>query len=356
MLNERLMLRFLLVRVTAALMLAVSMEAAAASDSPKTALKRCWGPQIPAGTAKERTPVRRRTSIDMAGLRGWKLAPALPTQADLRGSIRRVDLPPDKKLIALTFDLCETPYSIAGYDGGIVNYLRENDIKSTFFASGKWIETHGERAQQLIADPLFELGNHGMEHRDFRRTGGALLRDEIALAQAAYERSRAHLEARSCLASEPGATLQSVPERMTLFRFPYGTCNARALTAVAEAGLQAIQWDIVTGDPDRGRSARSIAATVLARARPGSIVIAHANGRGWNTAAALPLIIPRLKAQGYEFVTVSELLAAGKPVIAKSCYEYRPGDNAHLHTLRARKKKKERKYDSDRPALFEISD
>lgn len=182
------------------------------------------------------------------------------------------------------------------------------------------------------------------------------MREEIVLAQAAYERSRARLEARSCLAPEPAALLSHVPERMTLFRFPYGTCNVRALAAVAEAGLQAIQWNIVTGDPDRGRSAKSIAATVLARARPGSIVIAHANGRGWNTADALPLIVPALKAQGYEFVTIGALLTAGKPVIAKSCFEHRPGDNIHRHTVRAVREKKKRRYDSGRPALFEISD
>ena len=55
-------------------------------------------------------------------------------------------------------------------------------------------------------------------------------------------------------------------------------------------------------------------------------MISHANGRGWNTAAALPLAIPKLKAMGYTFVTVSELLARGKPVITETCYDTHPGD------------------------------
>jgi peptidoglycan-N-acetylglucosamine deacetylase len=67
----------------------------------------------------------------------------------------------------------------------------------------------------------------------------------------------------------------------------------------------------------------------LKRARPGSIVIAHANGKGRETARALPLFVPKLLAQGYRFVTVDELLAAGTPVAAKTCYEMRPGDNDH---------------------------
>ena len=64
----------------------------------------------------------------------------------------------------------------------------------------------------------------------------------------------------------------------------------------------------------------------MSRARPGSIIIAHANGRGYHTAEALPRAIAGLKAKGYEFVTVSELLAAGKPVVEQICYDSRPGD------------------------------
>ena len=64
----------------------------------------------------------------------------------------------------------------------------------------------------------------------------------------------------------------------------------------------------------------------LRHVRPGSIVLMHANGRGYNTAAAVPTIVQKLKAQGYELVTVSELLAAGEPEIVQTCYDARPGD------------------------------
>ena len=60
------------------------------------------------------------------------------------------------------------------------------------------------------------------------------------------------------------------------------------------------------------------------------IIVAHANGRGRHTAEALALAIPKLKEEGYRFVTVSELLAAGKPVIADNCYLDRPGTRPRL--------------------------
>ena len=68
---------------------------------------------------------------------------------------------------------------------------------------------------------------------------------------------------------------------------------------------------------------------MVRQTKPGSIVISHANGRGYHTAEALPLAIPKLKAAGFEFVTISELLAAGKPVVEQRCYDSRPGDTDH---------------------------
>jgi peptidoglycan/xylan/chitin deacetylase (PgdA/CDA1 family) len=117
-------------------------------------------------------------------------------------------------------------------------------------------------------------------------------------------------------------------------RFPYGSCNAASLAEVADQGELAIQWDVVTGDPDPHRSAKAIADTILGKVHPGAIIVAHANGRGWHTADALAIAIPKLKEEGYGFVTVSELVAAGKPVIAAKCYLDQPGATrrvAHLH-------------------------
>jgi peptidoglycan/xylan/chitin deacetylase (PgdA/CDA1 family) len=154
------------------------------------------------------------------------------------------------------------------------------------------------------------------------------LQDEIRLTEAAYAETRKSLLTKQCAAT----TLPQSPilERMSLIRFPYGRCNAKSLATAADAGLLAIQWDLITGDPDPYRSARTIADTILSKVHPGAIIVAHANGRGWHTADALALAIPKLKEEGYSFVTVSELLKAGKPVITASCYLNRPGDNTRV--------------------------
>ncbi|MGL4397262.1 MAG: hypothetical protein ACRCS9_12030, partial [Hyphomicrobium sp.] len=148
--------------------------------------------------------------------------------------------------------------------------------------------------------------------------------------QRTYQRLRSALVERRCL---PDAVQQSKPARLALYRFPFGACNAQALDAVNNAGFAAIQWDVSTGDPDPHVSAAGIARQITRSTRPGSIIIGHANGRGWNTLQGLALAIPQLKAEGYQFVTVSELLAAGTPETVQSCYNLRPGDTDRYDIL-----------------------
>ncbi len=307
--------------------------AAVAEDG--TLLDRCFTPQALAGTASELKPQHNHAKLDLPALRQEPLPAASPVPEAMRGSIRGVELPPGVKLIALTFDLCETDGSVAGYDGRIVDLLRRENVKATFFAGGKWMETHPERTAQLLADPNFEIGSHGLRHLDLAKLNGEALKDEIALTEATYSRARKALTARQC--ANPAAGDPPGPERMSLLRFPYGTCDAEALAAAADQGLYAIQWDLVTGDPDPHRSAKAIAETILGKVHPGAIIVAHANGRGWHTADALAIAIPKLKEEGYGFVTVSELLAAGKPVIAATCYLNQPGAGPRLARTRRRK-------------------
>jgi peptidoglycan/xylan/chitin deacetylase (PgdA/CDA1 family) len=300
-------------------------EAAQSGTAPQ-----CWTPAELKSSAEERLIRRDPSAPDLSRLEEFRPGDA-PAEG-LRGSIRRVKLPAGKKLVALTFDLCEAPGEVAGYDGGVVDYLRANQVPATFFAGGKWLISHPQRGAQLLGDPLFEVGNHSWSHRNLRLAKGDELRGEVIQAGAAYQTVASSLSGNSCV-RDSAALSRRAATPVRLFRFPYGTCSPEALDVVANAGMLAIQWDVVTGDPFKGLTAEGIAKEVLRATKPGSIIVAHANGRGWNTAAALPLFIPALRAKGYEFVTVSNLLAAGQPEIASDCYELRPGDNARYDAL-----------------------
>lgn len=254
----------------------------------------------------------------------------------ISGAVRRVTLPRGApKLVALTFDLCEQPNEVAGYQGTLVDYLRDNSIKATFFTGGKWMLSHQKRAQQLMADPLFEVANHSWGHRNLR-TVTALRRDEeIRSPQIAYEILRRDLSRYQCLASNGRDVQRTVRPRMSLFRFPFGACDAKAIEAVGQNGLIPIQWDVSSGDPDKRLTASEMVSGVVSKVRPGSIVLFHANGRGWRTAEALPKIVAALARSQFEFVTVSELLQypGAKWEITPDCYDARPGDTDRYDKL-----------------------
>jgi peptidoglycan/xylan/chitin deacetylase (PgdA/CDA1 family) len=309
-------------------LLALTPIAAGAAEQAGAMQQSCWTPAQLAGHPQERFAQQQRQPLPLP-----LTAPAA-VPSSIVGNVRRVKLPPGKKLIALTFDMCEAAWEIAGYDGGVIDYLRANKVKATLFVGGKWMIHHGERAEQLLADPLFETGTHGWSHANLHTMSGQAIDDEIFAAVSAYKVARRDLSTLEC--TKESAELERIPASPKLFRFPFGTCNPEALASVARSGQLAIQWDVVTGDPDKHITAQGIAQAVLAETRPGSIIVAHANGRGAHTAEALPLFVPQLRAKGFEFVTVSELLAAGTPEIASTCYERRPGDNARYDVVAAR--------------------
>lgn len=301
----------------------------------------CWKPGDLAGRAGDST-IRKDTPDAYRAVPRDRVGGSqqVVPRAERGRVIRRVTLPAGQKLVAITFDLCEQPHEISGYQGDIVDILRAERVPATFFASGKWLLTHPERSEQLIADPLFEAGNHAWEHRNFQILDRPRMRTEIGAAQRAYGITHRRLSARACLM--PGRAT-SPPAAQTLFRFPFGACTADAIAEVQAQGLRAVQWDVSAADPWKGMTAEKMIKHVVARVRPGSIVLFHANGRGWHTGAALPHIIARLRARGYRFVTVSQLLAAGTPEYADTCYDARPGDSERYQNVA---RKLEARYDA----------
>ncbi len=312
--------------------LAMSLPAARPSAAAEGGgmLQSCWTREALAGRPEEKFSqwTHERTPFPA-------MSEPAATPSQILGTVRRVKLPPGKKLIALTFDLCEAGNEIAGYDGGVIDYLRGQKVKATLFAGGRWLVHHSERGAQLLADPLFEIGTHSWSHANLHLATGKPLEDEVSGGVAAFTQASRALSARSC--ARQSSDLARLPSAPKLFRFPFGTCTPEGMAEVASEGQIAIQWDIVTGDPDHHITPEAIARAVLAETKPGSIIIAHANGRGQHTAEALPLFVPQLRARGFEFVTVSELLAAGTPEVASTCYERHPGDNERYDVAKLHK-------------------
>ena len=190
------------------------------------------------------------------------------------------------KAVALTFDLCPVNEG-AGFDRALVSFLEEHRVHATFFASGAWIERHDAEVREVLAQPFFELGTHGAKHAHMKTLTPAAQRAEIQGAV-------------SLLAERYHTTA-------TLFRPPYGEYNDDTLAAASAAGQTVVMWSVVSGDPDPKLTAPAIIEDVSSRVRNGSVVIFHANGRGWQTKTTVPEVVKRLTTRGLGTLTVSEL-------------------------------------------------
>jgi peptidoglycan/xylan/chitin deacetylase (PgdA/CDA1 family) len=202
--------------------------------------------------------------------------------------------PPACPTIALTFDLCPVRKGV-GYDKALIEYLIDHNVPATFFMSGQWIAKHDPEVEQLLGIAFFEVGTHGEVHA------------HLPLHNA--DEQRAEIMGPVKLLSEHYA------HDAVLFRPPFGEYNEVTIDVVKALGLRLVQWNIESGDPDPSLSADHILARIEKRAKGGSIVVLHANGKGKHTRQ----IVERLTAdvlprKGLKPTTVSDLLSC-KPVI-----------------------------------------
>lgn len=252
-----------------------------------------------------------------------------PVPPGLRGCIRSVEPPSPERVVALTFDLCELSDQIAGYDNRIVNLLRAANIPATFFAGGHWLKTHQEAGLQLMADPLFEVGNHAWTHGNLAVLEPSRRREQVLWTQIQYRRLHAELARRAATAGL-SSELAAVPALPRLFRLPYGRADKTTLELLGDLGLPVVQWSITLDENAAPGRTAQVAAEAAGRVRPGSIILLHANGVPQSTVSVLAELKARLQRSGYRFVTVSTLLQLGPAAASADCYFERPGDNLAL--------------------------
>lgn len=193
----------------------------------------------------------------------------------------------DKK-IALTIDAAWADDKTAF----ILETLDKYNIKATFFLCGFWAEEYPEMVK-AIDSAGHEIGNHTATHPHMSKLSSEQMLDELKKYDDLLE--------------------SIIGKRCKLFRAPYGEYNDNVIKTVRNAGYEVIQWDIDTIDWKEERSAETILNWVLPKLKPGSIILSHNNG--FKIEQYLPTLIETALAQGYEFVTISDLLLDGNTII-----------------------------------------
>ncbi|WP_059040353.1 polysaccharide deacetylase family sporulation protein PdaB [Paenibacillus rubinfantis] len=189
----------------------------------------------------------------------------------------------NKKVIALTFDISWGDTRAEP----ILKVLKEKNVqKATFFLSSPWSKTHPDIVK-AIQQQGYEIGSHGHKHTNY----SSLSEEEI---------SRQISTAHTILTEVTG-------QAPKLLRLPNGDFDKRVLKIAASQGYKVIQWDTDSQDW-MNKGVQTIVDRVVKKAHPGDIVLLHASDSVKQTHEALPTIIDELRKQGYEFVTVTDLL------------------------------------------------
>lgn len=201
--------------------------------------------------------------------------------------VHRVDT--SQKVVALTFDDGPTPE----FTGQILSALDREQVRATFFVTGAELEKHMAEGQRIVAAG-HELGNHSYSHERMLLVSPSFVEREV---EGTDKLIRA--------AGHQGEIYFRPPYGKKLFTLPY---------YLAKTGRKSVTWDVAPdSDPDIAADSDKIAEHVLSKARPGSIIILHVMyGSRGESLEAVKKIVEGLKAQGYSFKTVSELLAAGE--------------------------------------------
>ena len=187
--------------------------------------------------------------------------------------------PSHGKRIAFTFD-----------DGPSIHTERLLDIfkkyggKGTFFVVGNLIDKRPDTLRRIVAEG-HEIGNHGWDHRQLTGLDYECVKDQIMMTRAK-------------ILTETGVDSK-------IMRPPYGSVNNEVKEIGKELGVSFVNWSVDTLDW-KTKSVQGICDEIVKNVKKGSIILCHDIYK--TTVSAMEMIIPALIENGYELVTVTELL------------------------------------------------
>ncbi|MFL2029917.1 polysaccharide deacetylase family protein [Loigolactobacillus zhaoyuanensis] len=191
------------------------------------------------------------------------------------------------KQVALTFDDGPNPNTTPQ----VLRILAQAQIQATFFMVGTNVTTYPQLAKQ-VADAGHVIGNHTYDHPLLTSLGTTQVAQELALTDVAI--------------------YQATGKWPKIVRPPYGSIN-RVTAAIADRPL--IQWTVDSEDW-KSQNATTILNVIQQTTDPGAIILLHDIQPA--TVAALPNIISYLRLQGYQFVSIDDLIA--QPLLSQWQY------------------------------------
>ena len=189
------------------------------------------------------------------------------------------------KCIALTFDDGPSPYT-----GRLLQILKDNDAKATFFEIGNKVAANPEGAKSVV-DAGMELGNHTWEHPNMTTIPPEDIPAQFSKASDAIE--------------------AATGQRPKLVRTAGGLINDQVLAEAKKQGLADINWDVIPFDWANDANTQATRFMLMSQIKPNSVVLFHDTYS--STVDLVYQFIPVLRTNGYHMVTVSQMLGPRAP-------------------------------------------
>lgn len=197
-------------------------------------------------------------------------------------------LPRGTKQIALTFDDGPNdPHTLH-----LLEVLAKHSVHATFFMIGRFVRQRPDIALEVLRTGHV-IGNHTFTHPLLIFRGGMETRQQFVDCRAALT--------------------DAIGEHSNLFRPPFGGRRPATLRIARELGLEPILWN-VTGYDWNAPPASTIERKVSSQIRGGDVILLHDGGHKQfgadrsQTVLATDRLIQRYKSEGYEFVTIPQML------------------------------------------------
>lgn len=188
----------------------------------------------------------------------------------------------EKPQIAISFDAAWG----ADDTDTLLQILEENDVKTTFFMCGYWVDKYPEEVKK-IAEAGHDLGNHSATHPHMSQLSKEQIKEELITTGNKIE--------------------ELTGVKSELFRPPFGEYTNDVISAAEECGYYTIQWDVDSLDWKEYGVQEEISKVLNhKKLGNGSIILFHNDAK--YTPQALDSIIKGLKEKGYEIVPISELI------------------------------------------------
>jgi len=207
-----------------------------------------------------------------------------------------IGLPAGSRQLALTYD--DGPNDPDTLK--LLDVLAKHDVKATFFVLGRFVRQKPEIVRELVSGGHV-VGNHSWDHPRLIFASNAELRRQVERTQTA-------------ISDACGVT-------PALFRPPYGGRRPGTLSAVRRLGLEPVMWNVTCYDWKRTTADR-VLAHARRQIRGGDVILMHDGDQlamgadRSHSVEATDRLITHYKAQGYEFVTIPEMMATGRQAAA----------------------------------------